>query len=160
MAARRRLPHAITLSHSNSEYMIVTSKAHTPTAAHATIRFPGPHMGGMLTQGTPILSQSLCAWTLSLSLNTLPPKPEIRFSLPRVDCSPQTCVTSPFGLYKIVFSCETVVHESTMRSFSTPTCIAHPGAILLHDYWAVYDSPSELSFVCYAPYNIGYTNIV
>ena len=51
----------------------------------------------------------------------------------------------PVGLYKILFSCETVVHESTIRSFPAPTCIAHPGAILVHDYWAVNDSPSELS---------------
>ena len=65
-----------------------------------------------------------------------------------------------FGLYKILFSCEAVVHESTICSFPPPTCIAHPGAILVHDYWAVYDPPSELSFVCYAPYNIGNNNIV
>jgi len=41
-----------------------------------------------------------------------------------------------------------------------PTCIAHPGAILLHDYWAVYDSPSDLPFVRYTPYNISNNNIV
>jgi len=52
------------------------------------------------------------------------------------------------------------VHELTIRSFSPPACIAHPGARLLHDYWAAFDSPSELSFVCYAPYNIGDNNIV
>jgi len=31
---------------------------------------------------------------------------------------------------------------------------------LLHDYWAVYDSPSELSCVGFTPYNIGNNNIV
>jgi len=30
-----------------------------------------------------------------------------------------------------------------------PTCIAHPGTLLSHDYWTVYDSPSDLTFVCY-----------
>jgi len=65
----------------------------------------------------------------------------------------QTRVSS-LGLHKILFFCEAVVHESTIHSFPPPACIAHPGAILLHDYWAVYDSPSELSCVCYAPYNI------
>jgi len=44
--------------------------------------------------------------------------------------------------------------------FIPPTCIAHPGAIRLHDYWAVYDFPSGLPFVCYTPYNIGDGNIV
>jgi len=64
------------------------------------------------------------------------------------------------GLYKRFFPCEAAVHESTILSFPPPTCIAHPGAILLHDYWAVYDSPFELSFVYYTPYNIGTNNIV
>ena len=41
-----------------------------------------------------------------------------------------------------------------------PTCIAHPGAILLHDYWTVYGSPPDLRFTCYAPYNSGDYNIV
>jgi len=36
------------------------------------------------------------------------------------------------------------VHESTIVSFPPPTCIAHPGAILSHEYWTVYDSPSDL----------------
>ena len=52
------------------------------------------------------------------------------------------------------------MHESTILSFPSPTCIAHPSAILLHDYPAVYDSPSDLPFVCYTPYNIGNNNIV
>jgi len=55
---------------------------------------------------------------------------------------------------------EAVAHESTILSFPPPTCIAHPGAILLHDYWTVYDSPSDLPCVCYTPYNIGNNNIV
>ena len=37
------------------------------------------------------------------------------------------------------------MHESTICSSPPPTCIAHPGAIQLHNYWAVFDSPSELS---------------
>ena len=40
-------------------------------------------------------------------------------------------------------------------SFPAPTCIGHPDAILLHDYWAVYDPPSGLPCVCHTPYNIG-----
>jgi len=63
-------------------------------------------------------------------------------------------------LYKILFYFEAVVHESTILSPPPPTCIAHPGAILLHDYWAVYDFPSGLPFVCYTPNNIGNNNIV
>ena len=41
-----------------------------------------------------------------------------------------------------------------------PTCIVHPGAVLLHDYWTVYDSPPDLPFVCYTPSNIRNNNIV
>jgi len=66
----------------------------------------------------------------------------------------------PVSLYKIFVYFEAVVHESTILSFAPPTCIAHPGAILLHDYWTVYDSPSDLAFVWYTPYNIGNNNIV
>ena len=51
---------------------------------------------------------------------------------------------SPSSPYKIFVYFEAVVHESTILSFPPPTCIAHPGAILLHDYWTVYDSPSDL----------------
>ena len=43
----------------------------------------------------------------------------------------------PLGLYNILFYFEASVHESTILSFPAPTCIAHPGAVLLHDYWAV-----------------------
>jgi len=39
-----------------------------------------------------------------------------------------------FGLYKIFVNVEAVVHESTHLSFPPPTCIAHLGAIPLHDY--------------------------
>ena len=60
-----------------------------------------------------------------------------------------------FGLYKISFYFEAFVHESTILSFPAPTCIAHPGAILLHDYWAVYDPPP--TFCLYA---IHYTILV
>jgi len=38
------------------------------------------------------------------------------------------------SLYKIFVYVEAVVHESTILSFSPLTCIAHPGAIRLHDY--------------------------
>ena len=65
-----------------------------------------------------------------------------------------------FGLHKIFVYVEAVVHESTILSPPPPTCIAHPGAILLHDHWTVYNPPSDPPFVCYIPYNIGYTNIV
>jgi len=64
------------------------------------------------------------------------------------------------GLNKILLYFEAVVHESTIVPFPSSTCIAHPGAILLHDYWPVYDSPSDLPCVCYTLYNIGQNNIV
>ena len=64
------------------------------------------------------------------------------------------------GLYKIFVYFEAVVHESTILSPPPPTCIAHPGAILLHEYWTVYDLPSGPPFVCYTPYNICDNNIV
>jgi len=41
------------------------------------------------------------------------------------------------GLYKIFVYVEAVVHESTILSSPLPTCIAHPDAVLLHDYWTV-----------------------
>jgi len=73
---------------------------------------------------------------------------------------PTAAQPSPrLGLYKIFVYFEAVVHESTILSFPPPTCIAHPGAILLHGYWTVYDSPSDLPFLCYTPYNIGNKNI-
>jgi len=65
-----------------------------------------------------------------------------------------------FGLYKILFYFEAAVHESTLLSFPPPTYIAHPGAILLHDYWAVYDFLSGLPFVCYTPNDVGNANIM
>jgi len=64
------------------------------------------------------------------------------------------------GFHKIFFHFEAFVHESTIFSFPAPTCIAHPDAKLLHDYWAVYDPLSDLPCACHAPYNIGNTNIV
>jgi len=51
------------------------------------------------------------------------------------------------SLYKIFVYFETVVHESTILSFTPPTCTAYPGATLLHDYWAECDSPSDLPCV-------------
>jgi len=65
-----------------------------------------------------------------------------------------------FGLYKRFVYFEAVVRESIILSFPPPTCIAHPGAILLHDYWRVYDSPPDLPFVYYTRYNIGHNDIV
>jgi len=41
------------------------------------------------------------------------------------------------GLHKIFVYFEAVVHESTILLFPPPICIAHPGAILLHDDWTV-----------------------
>jgi len=52
------------------------------------------------------------------------------------------------------------VQESTILLFPPPTYIAQPGAILVHNYWSVYDSPSDLPFVCYKQHNIGNNNIV
>jgi len=45
--------------------------------------------------------------------------------------------STQLGLYKIFVYFEAIVHESTILSFPPPTCIAHPGAILLHDNWTV-----------------------
>jgi len=39
----------------------------------------------------------------------------------------------PLGLSKIFFHFGAFAHESTIVSFPAPTCIAHPGAVLLHD---------------------------
>ena len=64
------------------------------------------------------------------------------------------------GLYKILFYFEAVVHESIILLLPPPTCIAHTIAILLHDYCAIYDPPSEPSFICHIPYNIGDGNIL
>ena len=64
------------------------------------------------------------------------------------------------GLYKICFYFEAFVHDSTILAFPAPTCIAHPGVIPFHDYWSVYDTPSDLPCVCHTPCNIGDNNIV
>jgi len=45
------------------------------------------------------------------------------------------------GLYKLFVDFEGCAHEPIIYSFPAPTCIAYPGAILLHDFWAVYDPP-------------------
>ena len=60
----------------------------------------------------------------------------------------------------LAFAKYCVVHESTILLFLPPTCIAHPGAVLLHNYWAVYDFHSGLIFVCHTLYNIGNNNIM
>jgi len=72
----------------------------------------------------------------------------------------ESLVKAKLGLYKIFVYLEAVAHESTILLFPPHTRIAHPGAILLHDYWTVYDSPSDLPFACYTPYNIDNNNIV
>jgi len=69
-------------------------------------------------------------------------------------------VVTLVGLYKILLYFEAVVHESTIAPFPSPTCIAHSGAKQFHDYSTVYDSLSDLPFVCYTLYNIGNNNIV
>jgi len=69
------------------------------------------------------------------------------------------CVV-PFSLNKILFHFKALLWESIILSSPPPTCIAHPGAIVLHEYWTVYDSPSDLPFVCYTQYKIGNNNIV
>jgi len=68
--------------------------------------------------------------------------------LPVDDTLPQV------GLYKIFFYFESFVHESNLRSFLLPTCIAHTVAIRLHDYCAVYDPPPRPPFCM--PYTIQY----
>jgi len=45
-------------------------------------------------------------------------------------------------------------------SLQFPRPPVHPDAILLHDCWTVYDSPSDLPFLCYTPYTIGNNNIL
>jgi len=52
--------------------------------------------------------------------------------------------TWSLGLYNIFVYVEAVAHESAILSSPTPTCIAHPAAVLMHDYWTVEDSPSDL----------------
>jgi len=64
------------------------------------------------------------------------------------------------GIYKIFVYFKAGVHESTILVSPPPTCIAHPGAIRMHDYRTVHDSPPDLPFVCCTPYNIRDTNIV
>jgi len=86
---------------------------------------------------TPLFASVLCTYANACSL--------LHLSVPGVD------------LYKTFVY---LVNESTFLSFPPPTCIAHPGAILLHDYWTVYDSPSDHPCVCYKTYDIGDTNIV
>jgi len=72
----------------------------------------------------------------------------------RVECEP------PFSLYKIFLYFEAFVHESIIHLVPPPTCISHTVATLMHDYWAVYEPPSDLPFVCHTSYNIGHYNTV
>jgi len=44
--------------------------------------------------------------------------------------------------YKIFVYFSSFVHETSDLSFIQPACIAHTVAILLHDYWAIYNPPS------------------
>jgi len=60
-------------------------------------------------------------------------------------------VGSRFVLYKIFVYFEAAVHQSAILSPPAPTCIVHPGAILLRNHWIVYDSLSDLPFVCCIP---------
>ena len=56
--------------------------------------------------------------------------------------TPFSCLAgAQFGLYKILFHFETLVHESIILSLPPPTCIARTIAMLLHVYWAIYDAP-------------------
>ena len=80
-------------------------------------------------------------------LNDFSPSPQRKPRLERISCSGHNM---SLGLYKILVYFEAVVHESTILSFPPPTCIAHPGAMLLHNHWTVYDPPSDLPFVCCA----------
>jgi len=67
---------------------------------------------------------------------------------------------SRFGLYKIFYVCEAFLHATTILSFAAQTYIAQPDALLLCDYWAVYNPPSGPPCVCNTPYHIGDNNIV
>jgi len=78
----------------------------------------------------------------------------------RVSADARWEVSLRLGLYKIFVYFEAVVHKPIIISFTPPTCNSHPGAVLLHGYWTVYDSPSDLLFVSYTLYNIGNNNIV
>jgi len=58
-----------------------------------------------------------------------------------------------FGLYKIMFCFYSCVHKSIVLSFFRPACIARTVALLLHDYWAIYDPPQPPLCI---PYTIQY----
>jgi len=63
---------------------------------------------------------------------------------------------APSGLYKILFSSEAVVQELTI--FASPPAHLHcpPWCnTIARLFGTVNDFPLELSFVIYAPYNIG-----
>ena len=63
--------------------------------------------------------------------------------------------TLGFGLYKRSVYLKNVLHERIILFVPLPICIAHPSAIRLHDYWAVYDIPPpspDSPCVCHALY--------
>jgi len=93
------------------------------------------------------------------SSNSLPETLELSYDIAVLACGVQSSAVVSIGLYKTFVYVETVVHESTILS-PPPTCIANPVAILLHHYWTVYNSPSNLPCVCYTPHIIGNNNIV
>ena len=45
------------------------------------------------------------------------------------------------SLYKIVVLFEAFAHESVILVLSSPTCIAHNSASLVHDFCTIYDPP-------------------
>jgi len=48
-------------------------------------------------------------------------------------------VRPQFGLYNFLFHCKAFVHKSIIYILPPTICIAHTGAVLLHDFCATYD---------------------
>ena len=74
-------------------------------------------------------------------------------------CASQACL----GLYKILFYFEAYVHASIISLLPPPTRIAHTIALLVHDYYAIYDlTPTRLVHSIHRTilFNIGHANIV
>jgi len=72
-------------------------------------------------------------------------------------CADVRCQASPLQDIRLLRGFpKTFLQESTiLYSFRPPsTCIVHPGAILLHDWWTVYNSPSDLLIVRYIHHTI------
>jgi len=63
---------------------------------------------------------------------------------PKAVTEVRICLPPPprLGLNKIFFYLAAFAHESTVFYCLPPICIAHTSAILLHDYCAIYDTPS------------------